>query len=219
MYKPRSGLFHWGLWCVTTSIASIPLRSADIAFRVGVALNRVGWCAAALHRQHNVHRRIFIHDVTYNTPVKRRMNGAQCEADISVYPKTLACMWQAQILSVWVFWVVISCRPEDLYEHFGETHCLHLQTWRPTQMFSPPWKPEVSESRDFVRSEVLPSKKRSFCIIAPCILADFYRRFRGAGHSPDNGGSNVGKLVPYYTAQQHRIQPSSEKILVAKRVE
>jgi hypothetical protein len=53
-------------------------------------------------------------------------------------------------------------------------------------------------------------------VVAQCSLIEIYRRFRGAyflHHRPDDGGSkelwNVGKLLPDYTTQQQRRQPSS----------
>jgi hypothetical protein len=64
-----------------------------------------------------------------------------------------------------------------------------------------------------------------FSFVASCSLVEVYRRCRGAPSSgrrvsctlltrrPDDGGSkhlwNVGKLLPDYTAQQPRRQPSS----------
>jgi hypothetical protein len=41
--------------------------------------------------------------------------------------------------------------------------------------------------------------------VAPCSLVEVYRRLRGAYCL-----CNVGKLLPYYMAQQPRRQPSSE---------
>jgi hypothetical protein len=58
-------------------------------------------------------------------------------------------------------------------------------------------------------------KMAVFWVVAPCSLVEVYQRFRGAAsiNRPDVGGSkvlwNVGKLLPYYTALQPRIQPSS----------
>jgi hypothetical protein len=58
------------------------------------------------------------------------------------------------------------------------------------------------------------NKNCFFWVVASCSLVELYRRFRGACclHRPDDGGSkyirNVGKLLPDYTAQQSRKQPS-----------
>jgi hypothetical protein len=62
-------------------------------------------------------------------------------------------------------------------------------------------------------------KMAVFWVVAPCILVEVYRLFRGTcclhhqGDDFDNGGSkrlwNVGKRLPDFTAQQPRIQPSS----------
>jgi hypothetical protein len=58
-----------------------------------------------------------------------------------------------------------------------------------------------------------------FWVVAPCILVEVHWHFRGPcclhhqGKQPDDGGSkylwNVGKLLPDYTAQEPRTQPSS----------
>jgi hypothetical protein len=56
-----------------------------------------------------------------------------------------------------------------------------------------------------------------FWIVAPCCLVEVYRRFRGAcclRHLGDDRPAskhlwNVGKILPEYTAQQPRSQPSS----------
>jgi hypothetical protein len=63
-------------------------------------------------------------------------------------------------------------------------------------------------------------KMAVFWVVAPCSLAQVYRRFIGAcclHHRPDVGGSknvrNVGELPPDYTAQQPRRQPSSDHIV------
>jgi hypothetical protein len=50
-----------------------------------------------------------------------------------------------------------------------------------------------------------------FWVVAPCSLVEVYRRLRGAcclHYRFDDGGSNVGKLLPDYTAQQPRRQSS-----------
>jgi hypothetical protein len=51
-----------------------------------------------------------------------------------------------------------------------------------------------------------------FWVVTPCSHVEFDRRFRSA--APEDGGSkhlwNVGKLLPDYTAQQPRRQPSSK---------
>jgi hypothetical protein len=64
-------------------------------------------------------------------------------------------------------------------------------------------------------------KMAVFWVLAPCILVEDYRRFRGpcflhhpgsSTHRPDDGGGknlwNMGKLVPDYTALQSRRRPS-----------
>lgn len=53
-----------------------------------------------------------------------------------------------------------------------------------------------------------------FWVVEPCSLVEDFRRFRYTGclhhHPPDDGGSNVDKRLPSYTALQHRRQPSSD---------
>jgi hypothetical protein len=56
-----------------------------------------------------------------------------------------------------------------------------------------------------------------FWVVAPCSMVEVYHRFRGhrcVHHQGDDDGgskdlSNVGELLPDYTAQQPRRQPSS----------
>jgi hypothetical protein len=56
-------------------------------------------------------------------------------------------------------------------------------------------------------------KMAVFGVVAPCSLVQVYRRLT---HRPDHGGSkdlrNLGKILPDYTVQHPRRQPSSVQI-------
>jgi hypothetical protein len=86
---------------------------------------------------------------------------------------------------------------------------LSLTNWLTDSMEqSPSWNPKVHYRVRFKVLTAASIKSTAFRDIAPCILVEVYRRFRGA-----DGSSkllwNVGKLLSEYKAQYSRRQPSS----------